>query len=397
MKRFLLTIVLTISSLLLLAQHTWDKKNSGIADATLCDIEFIGDSIGYIVGYSPTKSVILKTTDAGETWTNVTTPSVTTELLSCNFLDKDLGYVVGRNGGLYKTENGGAVWQKINIGSNVNLTDVSFPSQNIGYLCSDGGRFFKSENNGGLGWLTKSIYTADDFIAVQFFNQNTGVISATSGRIWKTNNGGTSWDTINEGWNNINNSFFCTENVGYIIGRGLVKRSIDGGNHWTNISPAAYPSTYFYSIYFTFVQSGFIGGKHELILTTNDGGSSWEIENSGGTETIKQIIFTPYGNGFAVGTNGLILKREVPDGIEDTKLKSDISIYPNPSKGTFVLNSNSKKELDINIFNPNGTIIFSEKNINSQIEFNLNEYSRGIYFVQIISDNEVITKKLILK
>ena len=77
-------------------------------------------------------------------------------------------------------------------------------------------------------------------------------------------------------------------------------------------------------------------------------------------------------------------------GINEKNLPEEIIVFPNPSNGIFFL---SKKVEKLKVLNSKGSIIFSDKNTDV---INLTKYSRGIYYLFIIDNNNQTTKKLIV-
>ena len=75
----------------------------------------------------------------------------------------------------------------------------------------------------------------------------------------------------------------------------------------------------------------------------------------------------------------------------------DFSIYPNPTSGTVYLNIESKTPGNIYIFNTSGTAIYSNKYVPGDLKINMEGFSQGLYFINIQTENKVVTKKMILK
>jgi hypothetical protein len=86
--------------------------------------------------------------------------------------------------------------------------------------------------------------------------------------------------------------------------------------------------------------------------------------------------------------------------VEDEELKDAISIYPNPSKGSFNIKNTSLINLEkVVIYDISGRLI-SEYNMtnSSRIKtINLVGVSKGMYFINIQSERGIITKKLVLE
>jgi len=88
--------------------------------------------------------------------------------------------------------------------------------------------------------------------------------------------------------------------------------------------------------------------------------------------------------------------------ISDTDNKIDINCYPNPFTQNTLINFNltQSQKVKLEIYNINGkkinTLIDQQlKTGNHQVEFENNNLQEGIYFVKLITNNNVITKKLI--
>ena len=163
-------------------------------------------------------------------------------------------------------------------------------------------------------------------------------------------------------------------------------------------------------------------------LTINSG--NLESLGSGGTMPYTYEIYDPSGNLFAstsnnmgvsfsinpvvLGTytlvvtdaNGCIDSSQanlLPSTINDIQTINDLKIYPNPSNDIFNISFSciNKQNFDISIFNVLGERIFNEYHNNLIGEFtcsfNLNNFERSVYFLEISSNQTIINKKLILK
>ena len=82
---------------------------------------------------------------------------------------------------------------------------------------------------------------------------------------------------------------------------------------------------------------------------------------------------------------------------------SSLDVYPNPSRDVFNVEftSESKQSIEVRLVNLVGEIIFTENLENFAGEythsFNLSEYSKGIYLLELDTDNGIVNKKLILQ
>jgi hypothetical protein len=89
--------------------------------------------------------------------------------------------------------------------------------------------------------------------------------------------------------------------------------------------------------------------------------------------------------------------------VEGVTAINNLEVYPNPSRDVFnvTFTSETKQSIELRVLNLVGEIIFTENLENFEGEythsFNLGEYSKGIYFLEIETNNGVINKKLILQ
>jgi hypothetical protein len=82
---------------------------------------------------------------------------------------------------------------------------------------------------------------------------------------------------------------------------------------------------------------------------------------------------------------------------------NNLNIYPNPSRDIFNINfiSDSKQSIEVRVLNLVGEIIYIENLEDFEGEyahsFSLSEYSKGVYLLELDTDNGIISKKLILQ
>lgn len=112
----------------------------------------------------------------------------------------------------------------------------------------------------------------------------------------------------------------------------------------------------------------------------------------------KGYLFT--GNNVNEGKTGAI--KLAPDAVlstQDAKYTGGNDIYPNPSNGNFEITSKSGKISSIKVSDASGKIVYTENPAASKQLFHLeNLLTKGVYFVEILSENKKKeTKKIIIK
>ena len=88
--------------------------------------------------------------------------------------------------------------------------------------------------------------------------------------------------------------------------------------------------------------------------------------------------------------------------IEDLNIDK-LNIYPNPSRDIFNIEFTSlvRQELEVRVINSIGEVVYID-NINNHIgkyinSISLEESSKGIYFLEIQTNDGIVNKKLILQ
>lgn len=103
---------------------------------------------------------------------------------------------------------------------------------------------------------------------------------------------------------------------------------------------------------------------------------------------------TPFPNGgFDLDAIGVI-HQNTSVGLKENKLEKNINIYPNPvNKGENISLYSSTEFISLNIYNFSGQKIFFTK----ENKINTSYFEEGIYFIQVISKEGIITKKILIK
>jgi hypothetical protein len=105
--------------------------------------------------------------------------------------------------------------------------------------------------------------------------------------------------------------------------------------------------------------------------------------------------YTPtYNGGGSAGIDRFIVMPAKPTGIEDDAAANSISIYPNPSSGSFKITGMQYANSKLEIFNTVGAKIYSGILSEENIELNA---PAGIYFVRVSDEEKVFTHKLVIE
>jgi len=108
-------------------------------------------------------------------------------------------------------------------------------------------------------------------------------------------------------------------------------------------------------------------------------------------------------NNDCVGYDEIIINFEDCSGFGESIFESGFSIYPNPSNGNFVLEfgKTGVGKVDILVTNSLGELVYKQLSTvaseGSNTRIDLSEQSKGIYLIKVRSDNQIITKKIVIK
>lgn len=253
---------------------------------------------------------LLLSTDLGLTWTTQTSPG-NNYYNDIEFFNSSVGYAAASEG-IFKTVNGGQTWTDMNAGTydGFNAIDVSSPDDVIAVGAY--GNIWRS-SNGGTVWQPLPLYKFDTRLkSIRFIDNLNGFMCGENAQLYTTHDGGYVWDSIALPIFVQNELEFVNASTGYLAGNfgGLVK-TVDGGNTWTPLSPGV--TNGFNSLCFTHADTGYVAGTSGVILKTTNGGTSWTPLTSNTTNQLFHIDFFTSATGVAVGQSGTI-RRTVDAG-----------------------------------------------------------------------------------
>jgi len=166
----------------------------------------------------------------------------------------------------------------------------------------------------GTWTLVESDVLSGDFDKTHFISPQVGWILGRS-QIFRTVDGGESFQEVVpsdedpefEWQREYQEIFFSDDQTGWIITRyeGIF-RTVDGGETWNRIADGTDHSIN--SAWFHGLNTGWMAGNSGEIKRTGDGGQTWEELDSGTDESLNEIRFADDQNGWAAGNEGTILR-----------------------------------------------------------------------------------------
>lgn len=329
-----------VCALALPARPAWSQATGGLQgiwepvnyseDLSLTDVFFVTPEIGYVSGAAGT---ILKTTDAGETWTAQLGGDPLSQERAVNqlwFISPTIGWAaqVASKTNLFRTRDG-ETWEQIGI-IDEHYEDFAFSSEtegvfvndNLIYRTQDSGKTWKKVNQCAVKAMIDGLARQVDcrlykvrYISPTIVYALGGVYPGTAALVMKSVDGGVNWSLMSliedeNGWEG--GFFFVDENTGFLAIKDAkaAYRTVDGGQTWTGIPATSMPR----HILFADPEVGWAMRYNQLSFTT-DGGRRWSSRAIDFPAMANAFSFPRRDVAFAVGDHGMIYRyRVLPKG-----------------------------------------------------------------------------------
>ncbi len=428
MKSYLLIlIILTVFLRInLFAQNaSWEIIPSG-TNQNLNSIYFFNHHVGFACGES---GVILKSIDSGKTWQSLQSP-VVFDLYDCFMFEQECMLAVGDSASGIVTYDSGSTWYVWSL-----IFGLDMPFYSLDFIDDQG--IFNGILGGGLQTILFGVSTSCSAVIVNEYLGNEGggfysacMITTQMGVVagensisepilGKTTYLGNDWEIIpidlNGNKGRATGVSFEDQMNGFISakvwdGRGAIAKTTDIGDNWT--------TTFFNNplraINFPVSDANQIGycvGDSGTILKTFDAGESWHYQLSNTSERLNKVFFLDNDFGFVVGDSGTILRTTNGGGV--TSIHDDeaagidnfglLQNFPNPFNPTTVISyrlpvsSNVTLKVYDVLGNEIATIVNEYKPAGFyDITFDATGLSSSVYIYQLIAENYIQTRKMVV-
>ncbi|MCI0450446.1 MAG: T9SS type A sorting domain-containing protein [Chlorobi bacterium] len=428
MKKIIL--LLFFSRILIYAQSgtTWTEQNSGVT-VQLTSVSVAGFNIAWICGYNGT---VLKTTNAGTNWINVSGNGISSTVLLINIFGIDAnnaltaGYL-GSNTFVYRTTNSGINWNQVFFQANGFINAVWMVSSNNGFMQGDpvGGRWslWKTANS-GLNWDSTGLYLPQAGSEAGW--NNSLYISSPPNRIWFGTNNSRIYYSSNYGNNwiiqstspEVNSYAITSDNFSNAFAGGVsLLKTTNSGNNWAVISSMGTGN--FGGITWNnlisgnnfFLRTWYVRSDNRIFFSSNEG-NTWISDYTAPSGTYRHINNNRASSFYiwAVRNNGGISRGLVDIGGGINIISNEIPVsftlsqnYPNPFNPVtkFRFSVPKKSLVKLMVYNSLGNEI---ENLLSEVlppavyeaTWDASKYSSGVYFYRLEAKDFIQTKKMIL-
>lgn len=416
----------------------WFQQTSGV-NSQLYSVFFVNPSTGFAAGDG---GKALRTTNGGTNWI-VSTPfgdSITYR--SVYFIDPNTGYLAGSYlrtvpnlvglPKILKTTDAGLSWSSLLNDSGYTLWSVSFINVNTGFALGGfygvGPNTFLRTTNAGANWQVSSLGNGYLFFAA-FQNANTGFITSNGGNILKTTDSGLNWNLNNHfPVNFISRTTFIDNNTGFAVGGNSagsdslsnIYRTTNGGSAWSPVFTDH--GGIINDVKFVNANTGFAIGIFDSffpqdslpsrLLKTTNSGTNWFVDTVfAGINGCISLSFADQNTGYAVGGNGVILKTTTggnPIGIQQVSSEVPKAFYlaqnyPNPfnpsTKIKFSLPKTAFTKITIyDVLGREVSLIANEelKAGSYEVSWNADNFPSGVYFYRLTAGQYTETKKMLM-
>ncbi|MCC6549946.1 MAG: T9SS type A sorting domain-containing protein [Ignavibacteriaceae bacterium] len=265
------------------------------------DIHFFDEQNGLAAGSNSKGYYMIRTTNGGQTWTGVTTPTTST-CYQFYFDTPQNGWVTTGSGRFMRTTDGGATWTLATVtGTTSTIYSIRKADASTYFMTGTAGQVYRS-TDGGVSFASVTSPANLPLYSSEFTDANNGYVFGSNGAAYRTTNGGTNWTVIPElagevirGSIRIGNRILT---AGY---RSTMHISTDAGLTWTN--PTS-PYRDFWGIYKESATNYITcGDRGEIHYTTNGGGTWTRVPVRPTTQLLYDVV--KFGNYiYASGRNG---------------------------------------------------------------------------------------------
>jgi photosystem II stability/assembly factor-like uncharacterized protein len=239
--------------------------------------------------------------DGGSHWTS--TPQQSYYFGAAAFTPAALAVIVGEQGHIRLSSDQGRTWTDAVTDADTNtLNDVAFGG-GIGIAVGDGGAIRRS-GDGGHTWTTVHVGGAS-MGSVAIAPGGTVLVTDNMGMFYRSTDGGLTWIGVSGGFGSpLDRVHFSPSGVALAsLSFGKIARSTDDGQTWTQVSSGSGYIEGFASFDGGVVTA--IGGGATLLRSTDDG-LTWHSSTTGNTSTLLGIAAIDASTAVAVGQGGTI-------------------------------------------------------------------------------------------
>lgn len=315
---FVVCLVASMTTTVTGQKRVWMIARDATQAEDFIAVQFVDSRRGWVAGDG---GIVLRTTDAGATWTTQTLAGIES-VSDIYFRTKQDGCLVS-GAAILCTTDGGERWAEAErLNSTLfdtlapELLSISFANRRRGLAVGSLARgdavvasLVMRTEDGGHTWTRVQVPTKSELIDVDFGSDDAAIIVGADGTILRSIDGGATWTNTRTP---TRAALYAIEmrssRLAWATGeRGTILRTTDGGVTWTAVPPPVRSTLL--GVRFVNNDDGFCVGRGGVVLATEDGGVTWRRQESG-TKRNLFAIHAAKENAWAVGGGGIVLRYE---------------------------------------------------------------------------------------
>jgi photosystem II stability/assembly factor-like uncharacterized protein len=389
--------------------ESWMPINNGITSAEVLDICFDNNGNMFAACWS---NGVQKSTDNGVTWKVINNGLTNSYLLSI-IVDDEGNLLAGTEQGIFSSTNGGEDWIRTIPAGNDFGYHLFKDGSNRLYVLNYFGGIYRTENLGN-SWIRidQNLPSSASRWGFAIDGNNNLYAGTASGSIYKSTNDGLSWTKVYQSSNqNSFLSYISISKNGYIYATNNyegILLSTDQGSSWELVKVDQEYQTR-YPIAANSKGEVFASGAGDKLYYSNDNGNSWFDYTSNLKYTSVRNIVMDKDENIYLATNESIWKIN-PDSIvsvaENTEIPSEYNLYqnyPNPFNPTTTIKYSVKEAgmVTLTVYDILGkeiTTLVNELKSPGEysVSFDASSLPSGVYIYTIRAGTFNASRKLVL-
>lgn len=394
-------------------------------DRDLNRLAFVDDSHGWVVGAAGT---ILQTADGGASWTAQACP-VTEDVVDIRMLPGGTGWALSHEIGGFPWNSHSTVLKTVDQGENWVVQaefdhlywSLDFTNERHGLLVGDQGEIMITED-GGASWAAAHItdqQTALFSVREVQFHSPTFVLAMggqydVTGILWQSEDGGQNWThTRVSGEPVFASHVFDDQNIVCMggdldYGAQMVRTSTGASGTWQYTDLKIWGQAT--AVAFRDDVEGWAPlGTAATYLYTGDGGATWTSMPSPASAMLNDVVFTSENVGYMAGRDGVILRYNGAGatGISVHPADGPSAVLfqnapnPFPTQTQFAFRVAQTGPVSLKIYDLAGREVATV--VNDELvpgeytrEFEVGPLASGVYYYRLTTPNTVQTRQMVI-
>jgi len=292
----------------------WQKVQqlNSNTSATINHLRFLNDSVCIAAGgVAWAKSVILRSSDGGFSWSSTSDSLAPKELFGMGVSSNNTIYLCGLDGDVLHSNNQGQTWQFGRIGDWLEYYCGNFISPDTGIFISG-----IQQRQSSITRVDSNFNTIDKKTYLFGLNNfyNSGPIKCYAigyGTVLFSGDQGNTWNYQDVEGDNFQTMDIHGEEIWMCGYNGSVYHTLDGGNNWNRVrngNDLTIPHYPLLDIAFKDSQNGWAVCDNGKIIHTDDAGAHWEEYEQFTTGALRTLAICPNGDLLTAGDNGNIFR-----------------------------------------------------------------------------------------